>query len=66
MSNFYCFKCDKLQKHFTMGTVVTTCSILLRCSICGEDQQFTEEDYVKMPKSVYERCKEEIENDTIN
>ena len=56
MSNFYCFKCDKLTRHFTMGKVVATGTTILRCSGCGEDQEFTQEDYVKMPKSVYERC----------
>ena len=58
MSNFYCLKCDKLTRHFTMGTVILTGTNILRCSVCGEDQQFTKEDYVKMPKNVYERCEE--------
>jgi len=39
-----------------MGKVVATGTTILRCSICGKDQEFTQEDYVKMPKDVYERC----------
>lgn len=46
-----------------MGTVVATGTTILRCSVCGEDQKFTQEDYVKLPKGVYERCKEEIEHE---
>jgi len=36
MDNFYCFKCDKLTRHFTMGKVVATGTTILRCSGCGE------------------------------
>ena len=49
MSNFYCLECDKIQRHFNMGIIIKERKVILRCSVCGKDQSFAEEDYVKVP-----------------
>ena len=54
MSYFYCFKCDKLQPHIIIDKIIETSTTLLKCNVCGEEQKFTQEDYVKIPKVIIE------------
>ena len=52
MSNFYCLECDKIQRHLTIEKIIKSGLWILRCNVCGTDQKFTQEDYVRMPKGV--------------